>query len=105
MLFSCKRPGNSGRSSWSRSVGLTLGVTLVSLCWAQAATVALAQTQTAAQAEIPETLRPWIPWVLAERGENACAQIDGAFSCVWPGLLELDLNQQGGTFSQHVFAE
>jgi len=55
--------------------------------------------------EIPESLKPWIPWILAERGDAACTQIGDEPRCVWPGELVLTLDRSGGRFEQNVFVE
>ncbi len=56
-----------------------------------------------ARDEIPPELRPWIPWALHGHETELCPLFSGqetARSCAWPGRLELDLNDGGGTFSQ-----
>lgn len=48
--------------------------------------------------DVPGPLRPWLPWVLEQAGDGVCPQVGGAPACVWPRLLELDLNDGGGRF-------
>jgi hypothetical protein len=53
---------------------------------------------------VPESLKPWIPWVLHGDGEEArCPQLsghEGQRVCAWPARLTLALGDRGGTFSQ-----
>ncbi|WP_133511960.1 hypothetical protein [Candidatus Thiosymbion oneisti] len=52
---------------------------------------------------IPDALKPWIPWVLAEDDRRDCPLIigiGGERPCAWPGRLELDLDLTGGRFAQ-----
>jgi hypothetical protein len=57
-----------------------------------------------ADAPIPPSLRPWVPWVLdSDEGKNArCPSLVGASepACEWPARLALDLGKRGGTFRQ-----
>ncbi len=53
--------------------------------------------------EIPEALRPWVKWVLHGSEQIRCPFLTGSRAqgnCAWPGRLELDLDGQGGKFSQ-----
>ncbi|MBS1203000.1 MAG: hypothetical protein H6R22_1509, partial [Chromatiaceae bacterium] len=73
---------------------------------------------------VPETLRPWIPWVLEREDHRGCpldpaavgkpAGVAGTAGtaaaprlCAWPGRLYLDLDGRGGLFAQswEVYAE
>lgn len=54
---------------------------------------------------IPEHLRPWIDWVLADAGDARCPNIEGEPACVWPGRATLRLDRRGGTFELAVFVE
>lgn len=56
-------------------------------------------------ATIPEPLRPWIPWVLANHPKSSCARLDGQALCAWPGRLQLDLDEEGGRFEFDVVAD
>jgi hypothetical protein len=51
---------------------------------------------------VPEPLRPWLPWVLEQLGDSVCAKLDEQPACVWPGRLELELNDGGGRFRLSV---
>jgi hypothetical protein len=60
--------------------------------------------------KIPETLRPWIPWVLKDHEAELCPYLMGGGEerhCVWASPLNLNLTGQAGQFSQgwHVYAE
>jgi len=57
--------------------------------------LSLAARASAAPA-IPEPLRPWIDWV-APAGYR-CAMGASAAVCVWPGRLDLDVDEKGATF-------
>ena len=51
---------------------------------------------------LPEVLRPWIPWVLADYPEADCPFFYQNFKirhCSWPGPLKLELNDHFGRFS------
>jgi hypothetical protein len=60
--------------------------------------------------DIPETLRPWIPWVLHDHEDRLCpAAHDDAERrvCAWPARLALALTDAGGRFAQswRVYAD
>ncbi len=57
------------------------------------------------EAAVPEPLRPWVPWVLEGHPELACPMVAGNRMCAWPGRLELDLDEQGGSFRLAVTAD
>lgn len=82
-----------------RNKAVVLGVLILSLFWAPAVTAQMPDET------IPPALRPWVPWVLGELGEEACTSLEGTRTCVWPGQLSLDLSESGGEFSQRVFIE
>jgi hypothetical protein len=48
--------------------------------------------------EIPDILKPWVPWVEKRNPESLCARGAGAPVCEWPSLLELSLNPTGAGF-------
>ncbi|MGB1010738.1 MAG: hypothetical protein ACPGVP_13545 [Thiolinea sp.] len=52
--------------------------------------------------DVPEPLKPWIEWALHdEKGLDCPWQYNQQQrACSWPSRLNLDLNDQGGTFSQ-----
>lgn len=80
-------------SPWS-IVFATIGFTLLF--------VSNAGAQGLSRDELPESLRPWVPWVQSELGTQACATRGDTKVCVWPGLLELSLSAEGGRFRQQV---
>ncbi|MDD2767378.1 MAG: hypothetical protein PHT19_01510, partial [Methylococcus sp.] len=50
---------------------------------------------------IPDTLRPWIPWVLYGHEDETCPSLADhpeTHRCAWPTYLELDLRNNGGNF-------
>lgn len=51
--------------------------------------------------EIPETLRPWVPWVLAAHPDARCPTLgEGSQrACLWASRLTLDLGARGGSFA------
>ncbi|OQX09821.1 MAG: hypothetical protein BWK73_21770 [Thiothrix lacustris] len=53
--------------------------------------------------QVPEPLKPWVGWVLDEHPDYQCPYLYNAEQqqCAWPGRLELQLTDQGGTFTQH----
>jgi hypothetical protein len=50
--------------------------------------------------EVPDPLRPWIRWAL--ESEPSCPVIGDSANCVWPGVLQLDLDESGGRFNLEV---
>lgn len=52
--------------------------------------------------DVPAPLQPWVPWVLEQLGDSVCPKIGEQPVCVWPGRLELDLNDAGGRFRLSV---
>lgn len=57
-----------------------------------------APTAALEPAEVPEPLRPWVPWVLEQRGDSVCPSVGAERVCVWPGRLMLELDERGGRF-------
>ncbi|GAB6097711.1 hypothetical protein JCM14469_39650 [Desulfatiferula olefinivorans] len=56
-----------------------------------------------AEPDIPDTLKPWTSWVLHDKAYYACpraANDADSFFCVWPGILDLDVTDTGGSFTQ-----
>ncbi|HVP28047.1 MAG TPA: hypothetical protein VMW35_02670 [Myxococcota bacterium] len=55
-----------------------------------------------AEPEVPEALRPWVPWVLQGHDDARCPTQQGAALrvCAWPSRLALDLDAAGGRFAQ-----
>ncbi|WP_201220436.1 hypothetical protein [Halochromatium roseum] len=52
---------------------------------------------------IPAPLAPWVDWVLEGEDQRACPiGADGTADrvCAWPGLLQLELDDNGGRFEQ-----
>ncbi len=55
-----------------------------------------------ARHDVPPDLAAWIPWVLDDAPDHACAVVDGEAACEWPGALALDLAATGGGFTLAV---
>jgi hypothetical protein len=51
---------------------------------------------------VPAPLQPWLPWVLEQLGDSVCPKLGEQAACVWPGRLELQLNDAGGRFRLSV---
>ncbi|MEZ5453823.1 MAG: hypothetical protein R3E93_13575 [Thiothrix sp.] len=53
--------------------------------------------------QVPEPLKPWVGWVLDGHEDRNCPYFYNAEQrqCAWPGSLELQLTDTGGTFTQH----
>jgi hypothetical protein len=53
--------------------------------------------------QVPEPLKPWVGWVLDGHKDQACPYLYNAeeHQCAWPGRLDLQLTDTGGTFTQH----
>jgi hypothetical protein len=67
-----------------------------------------AQRTTEPTPAIPELLQPWVDWALDGHEQSLCPLRNGSGErrCTWPSRLHLDLNRDGGVFSQewHVDA-
>ena len=57
---------------------------------------------------IPESLTPWVPWVLNGSEKLSCPFINNAeysnkknHICAWPSTLELDVKEHSAKFKQH----
>ncbi|MGD8932721.1 MAG: hypothetical protein PVI52_09130, partial [Chromatiales bacterium] len=64
----------------------------------------LADARPLPREAVPEPLKPWIDWVLWEHQEQDCPMLYNAAQrrCIWPAKLTLELNEQGGRFSQSL---
>lgn len=54
-------------------------------------------------AEVPEPLKPWVPWVLQGATQLQCPYVHASSDqrrCAWPSRLELTLTDQRGEFVQ-----
>lgn len=61
------------------------------------------QALAAADIVLPKALEPWRDWVLAEHPQYLCSSFHDqstAKVCAWPGELALELDDQGGRFTQ-----
>jgi len=48
--------------------------------------------------EVPKELVEWVPWVKKSVTEGTCATLGDTELCQWPGILELDVEDQGASF-------
>ena len=64
--------------------------------------LAILPAQAGAAVQIPESLRPWVDWVLHDSPQAHCPFLYNAPErhCAWPARLELKLNDTGGGFTQ-----
>ena len=67
------------------------------------ATNATAQRLT--PAEVPDSLKPWVPWVLQAAPNHRCTLAGGAAICRWPGPLALSVDDDGARFEQRFFLD
>lgn len=53
--------------------------------------------------QVPEPLKPWVGWVLDGQKDIQCPYLynESQRQCAWPGQLNLQLTDKGGTFTQH----
>lgn len=54
------------------------------------------------EAQVPDTLKPWIPWVMEGEDRRECPLTMGGgdYLCAWPGRLDLDIDRSGALFAQ-----
>lgn len=55
--------------------------------------------------KIPDVLKPWIPWVMDGHQEKRCPVMmnaDQTRQCVWFGVLDLSVTDDGASFSQDI---
>lgn len=64
--------------------------------------VSIVQAAPFTTQELPEKLKDWVPWVLHKEKNKDCPFFyhQQERVCQWAGRLELQANQNGGTFSQ-----
>jgi hypothetical protein len=67
----------------------------------------LPATGVAGDVYTPDTLKPWVPWVLQGEEYRRCPFLNGrgpggpdAHVCAWPGALEIEASANGARFSQ-----
>jgi hypothetical protein len=88
---------------WSASARCWRAVRALCVIWVCAFGMAWGAPARALEpSEVPEPLRPWLPWVLEQRGDSVCPSVGAAPVCVWPGRLELELDERGGRFRLSV---
>ncbi len=55
--------------------------------------------------EVPDSLKPWVPWVLQAAPNHRCTLAGGAAICRWPGPLALSVDDEGARFEQRFFLD
>jgi hypothetical protein len=70
------------------------------------AALAAAQAQPLSPADVPPTLRPWVPWAMHGSEQRTCPRLnaadDGTPPCVWVGRLQIQASAREGRFRQEV---
>ena len=64
-----------------------------------------ATAQPLKPAEVPDSLKPWVPWVLHAKPNHLCTMAGGAAICRWPGPLALTVDEEGARFEQRFFLD
>ena len=86
------------RKFWLPSLVLLLGL--------YATVIRAASIPPEVLTQIPASLQPWMEWVLSDAPDRRCPvyynQTD-RYRCVWLSALNLNLNAQGGEFSQKAY--
>ena len=64
----------------------------------------LSSARPMADQEVPDSLKPWVDWVLWEHQNLDCPMFYNSNQrrCVWPTALELELTDGGGRFAHSV---
>ena len=55
--------------------------------------------------EVPDSLKPWVPWVLHSKPNHLCTVVGGAAICRWPGPLSLVVHEKGARFEQRFLLD
>lgn len=77
-----------------------VAVATLVLCWGAAAT---AESTTV---DVPQPLAPWVAWALHGDAQADCPQIrPNDRACVWPGHLQLTVDDDGGRFVMAVWLD
>lgn len=80
-----------------------LGMWLRAFSWALACLGGLVGAAPLEPSQVPEPLKPWVPWVMHDAPEWQCPHsFDEAQRrfCAWPGVLQLAVDGRGGRFNQ-----
>jgi hypothetical protein len=78
-------------------VFLALSALAIAIAWSPLARSA----EPMAPKDVPDPLKPWVPWVLYGKADATCPVIQGGTTtCAWPTRLDLALGDQGGTFTE-----
>ena len=57
------------------------------------------------EAQVPRTLRDWIPWAIDGAEERLCPVVGSSATCLWPGRLRLTVDRTGGSFGFDFLAD
>ena len=64
-----------------------------------------ARADRLSEAQVPRTLRDWIPWAIDGAEEQLCPAVGSSATCLWPGRLRLTVDQRGGSFGFDFLAD
>jgi len=64
-----------------------------------------ATAQPLKPAEVPDSLKAWVPWVLHAKPSHLCTTAGGVAICRWPGPLALTVHDKGARFEQRFFLD
>lgn len=62
----------------------------------------IARAEESAPPGTPPELGRWVSWVLERHPEWRCARLGGAYECVWPGAVTLEVSRSGARFRATV---
>ena len=96
------KPSRQSRSWKSHRVALRL-VRWISCLLSLWLWAGLSQAASLPLNQVPEPLKAWVPWVMHDEPRWQCPHpFDEAQhrTCVWPGVLQLQVDNRGGRFSQ-----
>ncbi len=84
---------------------LTLSLFALAVTFAALTAASSVQARPLSVSEVPEPLRPWVPWVLYGQEASRCPFFQDQREsmpkgCAWPSKLRLELDDQGGRFTQ-----
>src|SRR5207247_5573979 len=77
------------------AMSLKLRTGALALSWVAVGSVE-ARADRFQEAQVPRTLRDWIPWAIDGAEERLCPVVGSSATCLWPGRLRLTVDQRGG---------
>ena len=91
------------RALLTAAIRQLVGLAALLLC---ASLGSAASAERLAPEDVPEPLRPWIRWALGENPDADCPSYESrGVACAWPGRLQLDVGDGGGTFVLRLYAD